>query len=139
MKEALYGLMDIVAKIHNKILSLNDAYEYNFSDKQLHFLVIGLVGMLMLFAVHPLFLHLAKKKHVMVISWIYVFTLIIVLTFAIEIGQRLSHSGNMEFADIVFGVVGFLTMFAVFALLRGICMLIAGAIRKGKDKKEEED
>ena len=139
MKETLYSLMDIVAQIHNKILSLNDAYEYNFSDKQLHFLVIGLVGMLMLFVVHPIFLHLAKKKHVMVISWIYVFTLIIVLTFAIEIGQRLSHSGNMEFADIVFGVVGFLTMFAVFALFRGICMLIAGAIRKGKDKGADGD
>ena len=130
MKEYLYGLMDIVADIHHAIMSLNDAYEYNFTDKQLHFLVIGVLGMLMLFVVHPLFLQLARKKHVMVISWIYVFTLIIVITFAIEIGQRISNSGTMDFADIVFGVVGFLTMFAVFALLRWLCALLTGLIRK---------
>ncbi len=47
----------------------------------------------------------------MVIAWIYVFTLIIVITFAIEIGQKVTNTGNMEFADIVFGVVGFIVMF----------------------------
>ena len=36
----------------------------------------------------------------MVIAWIYVFTLIIVITFAIEIGQKVTNTGNMEFADI---------------------------------------
>lgn len=39
------------------------------------------------------------------------FTLIIVITFAIEIGQKVTNTGNMEFADIVFGVVGFIVMF----------------------------
>ena len=125
MRELLYGIMNVVADIHNKILTLNDAYEYNFSDKQLHFLVIGLLGMLLIFIVHPVFLWLAKRRHVMVISWIYVFTVIVVITFAIEIGQKLSNTGTMDFADIVFGIVGFFAMFAVFALVRGIGQLIA--------------
>lgn len=120
MTEVLYGIMRIIAKIHNYIMHLNDRFEYNFSDKDMHFLVIGLLGMLMIFVVYPLFKWLAQKKHIMVIAWIYVFTLILVITFAIEIGQKISNTGNMEFADIVFGVMGFIVMFAVFTVIRGI-------------------
>lgn len=125
MKAFLYKIVDLIAQAHGKILSLNDAYEVHFSDKQLHFLVIGLLGMCLLLVIHPLFLSLAKRKHVLVISWLYVFTVIIVLTFAIEIGQKFSGSGSMEFADIMFGLVGFLSMFAVFALL---CLLWKGIV-----------
>lgn len=53
------------------------------------------------------------------VAWIYVFTLIIVITFAIEIGQKVTNTGNMEFADIVFGVVGFIVMFFIFAVHPG--------------------
>ena len=120
MAQALYGIMRIIAKIHNYILHLNDKFEYNFSDKDLHFLVIGLLGMAMIFVVYPVFKWLASKKHIMVIAWIYVFTLILVITFAIEIGQKISNTGSMEFADIVLGVMGFIVMFAVFAVVRGI-------------------
>ena len=111
MKELLYGIVELLAKIHSYLLRLNDAYEYNFSDKELHFLVIGILGMMFIFVVYPVFKWLAKHDHVMVIAWIYVFTLIIVITFAIEIGQKVTNTGNMEFADIVFGVVGFIVMF----------------------------
>lgn len=100
-------MIEYVAKIHNYIMGLNDKYEYDFSDKQLHFLVIGVIGMLLIFIVYPLFKWLARTGHVMVIAWIYVFTVILVITFAIEIGQKVTNTGNMEFADIVFGVVGF--------------------------------
>lgn len=120
MAQALYGIMRIIAKIHNYILHLNDKFEYNFSDKDLHFLVIGLLGMAMIFVVYPVFKWLASKKHIMVIAWIYVFTLILVITFAIEIGQKISNTGSMELADIILGVMGFIVMFAVFAAVRGI-------------------
>ena len=45
MKELLYWIVEWIAKIHSHILRLNDAYEYNFTDKELHFLVIGMMGM----------------------------------------------------------------------------------------------
>ena len=45
MKELLYGIVELLAKIHSYLLRLNDAYEYNFSDKELHFLVIGILGL----------------------------------------------------------------------------------------------
>ncbi len=130
MKELLYWGVGLIARIHDKILQLNNAFEMNFSDKQLHFLIIGLLGMAMIFVVYPLFKYLAKHDHEMVIAWIYVFTVIIVLTFAIEIGQKISGTGNMEFADIMFGLVGFLLMFVIFALIRVLFHLILKLIRR---------
>ena len=72
----------------------------------------------------------------MVIAWIYVFTLIIVITFAIEIGQRVTNTGVMEFADIVFGVFGFFCMFIVFSVIRGGYHLILGLIRRRRGETE---
>lgn len=102
MERMLEGMVIFVAKIHNYILSLNDAYEKNFTDKQLHFLVIGILGMLILMVIYPLF-KLLSENHILAIAFIYVFTVIVVITFAIEIGQKISDSGTMDFADIVFG------------------------------------
>ena len=136
MKAFLYWCVGIIARIHGSIMHLNDAYEVNFTDKELHFLVIGLLGMAMIFVIYPLFKYLAKRNHEMVIAWIYVFTLIIVITFGIEIGQKISHTGNMDFADIMYGVVGFLAMFFVFSVLRGIYHLILRIIRYFKDRNK---
>lgn len=132
LKELLYQAVDWVAMVHDKIGRLNDHFEGTLSDKQLHFLVIGILGLLLVFMLHPIFLHLTKTNHVMIITWIYVFTLILVITFAVEIGQRLTKTGEMEFADIVFGVGGFIVMFAVFALIRAGVMWIIRQSRKRK-------
>ena len=70
----------------------------------------------------------------MVIAWIYVFTVILVITFAIEIGQKVTNTGNMEFADIVFGVVGFFVMFFIFALVRSIYHGILSLIHHWNDR-----
>jgi len=130
MKEFLYLIIEIVAEFHTKLMSLNDAYEYNFTDKELHFIVIGVIGMALIFVVYPIFKWLANRDHIMTITWIYVFTLIIVLTFAIEIGQKVSNTGVMEFADIMFGVVGFLAMYVVFAVIREIFHWIVGLFKR---------
>ena len=132
LKELLYQAVDFAAMVHDRIAKWNDQFEGTLSDKQLHFLVIGILGLLLIFLIHPLFRHLAMTDHVMIISWIYVFTLILVITFAVEIGQRLSGTGDMEFADIVFGIGGFIVMFAVFAVIRAIVIGIARLIRRRK-------
>lgn len=139
MKAFLYLIVEYIAKIHGYLLRLNDAYEYNFTDKELHFLVIGLLGMGMLFVVYPLFKWLARHDHVMVIAWIYVFTMILVITFAIEIGQKVSHTGNMEFADIVNGIFGFAAMFLVFAVIRAIYKQIRALIRRTDEEGTEDE
>lgn len=134
MKQLLYAIVGIISKIHDKVMQLNNAFETNFSDKDLHFLVIGLLGLGMIFVIYPLFKYLAKRGHEMVIAWIYVTTVLVVITFAIEIGQKLTGTGNMEFADIMYGLVGFMAMFAAFCFVRGIYHGIQKLIRYYKEK-----
>ena len=119
MREFLYHIIDIITRVHSLILRMNDGYEGTFTDKQLHFWVVGLVGITLLLFIYPIFSVLAKN-HVLVIAWIYVFTLLIVMTFAIEIGQGYTGTGVMDFEDIVFGLKGFLWLFAIFLIVRFI-------------------
>lgn len=135
MRELIYQFSIWVAGIHDRILSLNDQGGYYFDDKQLHFLVIGAFGMALVFVIYPIFKLLAGTGHTMVITWIYVFTLIMVFTFAIEIGQWYSGTGNMDSSDIAYGVTGFLVMFFIFAVIRGLYHAIRGLV--GKDSREE--
>lgn len=129
MSDFLYWVVEIIAKIHTKILTINDNCETVLNDKQLHFLVIGILGMLILMVIYPLFKALSKN-HVLIIAWIYVFTVIIVITFAIEIGQKITRTGNMEFEDILFGIFGFLAMFIVFAIIRWIFHMIVDLFKR---------
>ena len=136
MRDLLYFCVEIIAKIHNAIMQLNNTYEIYLTDKELHFLVIGLLGMGMILVIHPLFKYLASQGKEMVIAFIYVFTVIIVLTFAIDIGQKVSHTGQMEFADIMYGLVGFLAMFLVFCLVRYLWHQLLRLIRWLKKQKK---
>ena len=62
MKEMLYWAVGWITKIHNYILHLNDAFEYNFTDKELHFLVVGVLGMGLVFGIYPIFRWLVQRK-----------------------------------------------------------------------------
>ena len=139
LKSLLLRAVAEMARIHDWILTLNDRFPTVLSDKQLHFMVIGVLGMILFFVIHPIFKALAKRGHIIVVSWFYVFTMIIGLTFAIEIGQQVTHSGTMEFADIVFGIFGFITLFGIFALIRMLYMLAAYIGRRVFEKKTSSD
>ena len=128
MSKLLYVVVGLIAKIHSAILTWNDSCETVLSDKQLHFLVIGVIGMMMLFVIFPLFKALSKN-HVLVIARIYVFPVMVVLTFAIEIGQGITHTGTMDFDDIVFGLVGFMVMFLIFAAIRSIILAVVKLVK----------
>ena len=132
MWEIIYTFTLWVARIHDRILRINDAGGWYFDDKQLHFIVVGVFGMLMIFVLYPIFKLLAKHDHMMVITWIYVFTVVLVLTFAIEIGQGFTGMGVMESQDIAYGINGFLVMFLIFAVLRGLYHAIRKMTRKEK-------
>ena len=129
MTSLLYKLIEIITLIHEKILSWNDSYEYNFTDKQLHFIVVGILGMGLLLLIHPFFKFLAQKKLTLVISWIYVVTLLLALTFSIEIGQRITKTGYMDFRDIIYGMGGFFLLFGMFYAVRLVIKLIVKLFR----------
>ena len=126
MSRIIYYLVTLITKLHDKFLSINDNSGLGLTDKQLHFLIIGIFGFVMLFFVQILFSWLAKKGAVLLITFIYVFTLVIVVTFSIEIGQAYSGRGTMDFLDMASGILGFFVFFAIFL----ICYLIFTQIRK---------
>ena len=125
----------LITKVHNYLLTLNNQFENSFTDKELHFLIVGAFGIGLLLVLHPIFLWLSNHGHTMVISFLYVLTVIIVLTFAIEIGQGYYGTGAMEFDDVVYGVAGFLAFFVIFAAIRGLIHFI---LRFIKDEDEEQ-
>lgn len=125
MQSLLYSIVMLISRIHTYFLSWNDSIENSFTDKELHFIIIGLFGVALILALHPLFLWLANTGHTMVISFFYVFTVILVITFAIEIGQGYYGTGIMEFDDVIYGISGFFVFFAIFLTIRGIIHLIA--------------
>jgi len=119
MVRFLYYMVSGISRIHDKLLQINDTSALFLTDKQLHFVVMGLVGMGLLLVIYPLFLALSKR-HVLTIAWIYVFTVMVVLSFAIEIGQGITDTGSMDLEDVISGLAGFMLLFFIFAVLRMI-------------------
>ena len=134
MWDIIYTFTTWVARIHDHLLQINDAGGWYFDDKQLHFVTFGIFGMLLIFVLYPLFKLLANHGHTMVITWLYVFTVIIVLAFAIEVGQWYTGTGAMESEDIAYGITGFLAMFLIFALLRGLFHAIKAMVQTDNRK-----
>lgn len=120
MSEILKTIVLMIAEIHNYISILFVDKFGIADDKLLHFIILGIVGMCLVFIIHPLFSYLAHRNHTTTLTFIYVFTCMIVLTFAIEIGQKITNTGNMEFADISAGLIGFLAIFIIYAIIIAI-------------------
>lgn len=130
LKTIVDWLINIIYKTHTYFMSMNDSFETQLSDKQLHFVIIGLLGILMLLVIYPLFKWMAKKHLTILISWFYVFTVLVVITFAIEIGQWYSHTGQMDFNDILAGLIGYFAMSFIFILVVAIIALIKSIFKK---------
>ncbi len=130
----LYEGTMIVAQIHESLMHLNDNFELYFGDKDMHFIVMAVLGMILFFMVHFVFKRLAKWS-ITAISFIYVFTVMTVLGLAIEIGQKITGTGDMDFRDVVAGLYGVLAFFAVYTVYRLIVLLVRHLMR-GKKKAD---
>lgn len=127
----LYEGTMIVAQIHESMMHLNDNFELYFGDKDMHFIVMAVLGMILFFMVHFVFKRLAKWS-ITAISFIYVFTVMTVLGLAIEIGQKITGTGDMDFRDVVAGLYGVLAFFAVYTVYRLIVLLVRHLMRGRK-------
>ena len=130
MWDIIYRFTTWASRVHDSVLRINDTGGWYFDDKQLHFIVFGMFGMLLIFVLYPIFKALARRDHTMVITWLYVFTLVMVLSFAVEIGQWYTGSGHMDSEDIAYGISGFLVMFIIYALLRGLYHAIRSMVKR---------
>ena len=127
----LKELTILMASVHDSMMRHNDGFELSFSDKEMHFAMMLIMGMMLFFVVHFVFSRLAKWS-ITAVSFIYVFTVMTVLGFAIEIGQRISGTGEMDFADVVAGLYGVLAFFAVYTVYRLIVLFIGWLLKKSK-------
>ena len=132
-KKLLNKIITIVTYIHAEILSLNDSYELYLSDKQLHFYVVALLGLLLLLCLYPLFLYLVKRKKTLYITWFYVFTFLLAFTSLIEVGQKLTGTGEMDYMDTLAGILGFIGVSIIVFVIRWIYLLIRRFIGGKRD------
>lgn len=123
IKELLRESTVLMAQVHDYLLRLNDIFSLHLDDKQLHFIVMAAIGMLLFFAVHFIFKRLARFS-ISAISFIYVFTVMTVLGFAIEIGQRVTGTGNMDFGDVAAGLYGVLAFFGVYVAYKLVAFVL---------------
>ncbi|NLC41695.1 MAG: hypothetical protein GX775_02430 [Erysipelothrix sp.] len=123
MGPALRELSELITFIHRFLTKMFQALGFQFSDKQLHFIIIGIAGFIIFILSTLLFKWLAKYS-IQFVSLIFTLTVLVVVVFAIEIQQKISGSGNMEFADVVYGLWGFLAIFAIYLVGYGIYKLI---------------
>lgn len=137
-KQLLGYIVKIVAIIHTYIMSLNDKFELFLSDKMLHFIVVAALGMFLLLIVYPLFKWLIDENKLILVAWIYVFTILIAITLLIEIGQDYSGTGDMDFADIVSGLLGFIVVSAGYIFVRHFIKKNKTEIKKEETKDEQE-
>ncbi|MBR5342227.1 MAG: hypothetical protein IK151_09945 [Erysipelotrichaceae bacterium] len=116
MSRLIYLFISIITKLHAKFLSINDNHGLDLTDKQLHFLIIGMFGFAMLVVIQPIFRWLAKHHAELLITFLYVFTIVVVVSFAIEIGQAYTGTGDMDFYDIASGLLGFFVFFGIYLI-----------------------
>ncbi|WP_226655303.1 hypothetical protein [Pseudalkalibacillus hwajinpoensis] len=110
-------IVAIVNELHDILITVMDGLGFTVTDKELHFWVIGLMGMGGFVIVQYLF-RLLSKWSITAISFIYTMTVLLVVVFAIEIQQKITGRGNMEFADAVVGLQGFIVLFLIYLTIR---------------------
>ncbi|SEL39049.1 hypothetical protein SAMN04488700_0724 [Carnobacterium iners] len=133
MKALILWLASLVNEIHDQI-SLRVGIQ--MTDKELHFWVIGLVGIAFFLLVYPIFKWIDKFKFkTTILAFIYTFTVMIVLVFAIEIQQAITDRGQMEFSDAVVGLWGFIVLFFIYSIVAGIVYGFVQFLKRPKNKK----
>ena len=139
MRELILLLANSVNEVHD---ILNQIFGMSMSDKALHFWVFGIMGIILFIVVYIVFKIIEKLKFsATILSFIFTFTLMTVLVFAIEIQQAITNRGNMEFADAAMGLWGFIVFFALYTIIVGIIYSIYSRTKKRKkvaalDKKD---
>src|SRR4051794_3573478 len=119
MKEIILVIAGIINSMHDIILEMSHRAGFHFTDKDLHLWVFGMIGIVAFGFVHTLFKFLSKYS-ITAISFVYTFTVMVVLVFAIEIQQKITGRGQMEFDDAVIGLWGFLLFFAAFLFIKAV-------------------
>ncbi|MEG6511751.1 hypothetical protein V6C32_07485 [Desulforamulus ruminis] len=117
MESALKVLAYIINWAHDFVIGITKVFGFNATDKDLHFWLLGMIG-LIIFLITDFLFRRISRWNISVVSFIYTVTLLLVIAFSLEIEQKITGRGNMEFADIIAGLWGFLAIFGAYVLIR---------------------
>mgnify|MGYP000126752559 CR=1 FL=1 len=106
----------VINGFHDLLRAVLSAFGFA-GDKQQHFLVIGIIGILLFFVIHFVVKLLAKWR-LEAVSFMITGILLLALTFGIEIIQMMSGSGMVESRDIMAGLWGFIVFFCIYLAIR---------------------
>lgn len=137
MVELLKLSADFINDLHDHVLDIVGVAGYSFNDKQLHFIFMALIG-IVIFGFTQLIFKWLSKYSVTAISFIYTLTVMVVIVFAIEIQQKLTNRGQMEFADIAYGLYGFLYVFCIYLFIKIIIKIIKHYMKKLNKKSNKK-
>ena len=130
MVRLLDFIVRMIALSNNRVVSyLNKTFNI-YDDKILHFLVIGIFGIIIFLLLKPIINYLVKKNASITITFIYIFTFLIVISFAIEIGQGITGTGAMDLKDVASGLIGFLFCFMIYLIIYYVIKYIKNYIEE---------
>ncbi|MFC4323398.1 hypothetical protein [Litchfieldia salsa] len=138
MKEVIKLIAEITNISHDLLMDFSDAMGWQLTDKELHLWVMGIMGIIVFFVVQVVFKALAKWS-ITSISFIYSFTVLVVIVFAIEIQQKITGRGNMEFLDAVIGLWGFLLFFGAYLIIRLLIYGVKKLVRYMKENRNNHN
>lgn len=120
----LYELVVFIARMHDRLWEMNALRAFPFDDKQMHFIVTAVFGLLLFLLILPLFRLLTKLGRAGFMAWMLTFMSVLFVTFAIEMGQQVTGTGGLELEDIVYGIVGFAVISVGIGLLHLLYLII---------------
>lgn len=130
LRNWLYELVVFIARMHDELWEVNRRLRSPaFTDKEMHFIVTAVFGLLLFLLVLPLFRFLTKHGRAELMAWMLAFMTVLFITFAIEVGQQVTGTGGLELGDIVYSVVGFLSISAGVGLLYLLYLFIKWIMR----------
>ncbi|MDD3654548.1 MAG: hypothetical protein PHO01_10245 [Desulfotomaculaceae bacterium] len=134
MYQFLTILASILNNVHDFIIYISKTLGFNPTDEELHFWVIGSIGIFIFLVVEIIFKYIARWS-ISVISFIFTFAALVVFVFGIEIEQELTGRGSMQFKDIVSGLWGFVVFIGVYFAARIVLNLFEKTWVRGKGSK----
>ncbi|RIW38790.1 hypothetical protein D3H55_00045 [Bacillus salacetis] len=139
MKKGIKALAEAVNQLHDILIKVsNDFLGLNLTDKDLHFWIMGFIGIAAFMVVFLFTKWLSKLPFgITIISFLYTMTFMFVLVFAIEIQQAITNRGNMEFADAVIGLWGYLVFFMIYAAL--VLLVLGAKVLYTKYREKDSD
>ncbi len=122
-------IVNLINDLHDQIWGYSEQLGLPFTDKDLHFWIIGLLGVIF-FIFTDFFFRWLATINISLISFFFTSAIISILVLVLEVEQKLTGRGGMELDDILAGLLGFLVLLAVYQSCRFLLGRLISLIRK---------